>query len=119
MFNQPHARLYRTKVTFEDYRYQLYVEGYHLKQVEVPYYIWRKYFLAEKRFDAYRMRVENAAARGSTPDLKTLIKYYDAVKDYMTAKIELEIYYYGAKDPQTKHGIQDEDEAKEEEMPDL
>ena len=119
MFNQPHARLYRTKVTFEDYRYQLYVEGYHMKQVDVPYHIWRKYFLAEKRFDAYRMRVENAAARGVVPNLKTLIKYYDAVKDYMAAKIELEIYYYGAKEPTPEHDIQDDDEAQAEGLPDL
>jgi hypothetical protein len=109
MFNQPHARLYRTKVTFEDYRYQLYVDGRKMERVEAPYHIWRKYQLAEKRFDLLRMRVEKYAARGGTPNLKLLIDYYQAVKDYMTAKIELEIYYYGAKEPTAKQDVPDEE----------
>ncbi|MFP5260854.1 MAG: hypothetical protein ACLGJB_02980 [Blastocatellia bacterium] len=119
MFNQPHARLYRTKVTFEDYRYQLYVDGKKMDKVEVPYHIWRKYYLAQKRFDKLKMSIEKAEARGDAPILKLLIDYFQAVKDYMTAKIELEIYYYGAKTPEAKHGIQNDEEAKEEEMPDL
>ncbi len=106
MFNQPKARLQRTRVTFEDYRYQLYVNGKKVERIEAPYHIWRKYHLAEKKFDLIRARVEAATARGEKPDLKVLIKYYDAVKDYMNAKIELEIYYYGTDTPKVKHGLQ-------------
>jgi hypothetical protein len=106
MFNQPHARLYRTKVTFEDYRYQLYVDGRKIDKVEVPYYIWKKYYRAEQRFEKFRMSVESAAARGDKPGLKLLTNYYQAVKDYITSKIELEIYYYGNDTPTTKQGLQ-------------
>jgi len=119
MFNNPRAKLQRTKVTFEDYRYQLYTNGKKQERVPIPYPSWRKYYKAEKTFDLLRMRIEAIAARGAIPDLKLLIKYYDAVKDYMTAKIELEIYYYGTKVPTTEQDIQDDDEAKEEEIPDL
>jgi hypothetical protein len=80
-----------------------------MDRVEAPYHIWKKYHLAEKKFDLYRMMVEKAAARGATPKLKYLIKYYDAVKDYLTAKIELEIYYYGAKESTSQQDIQDEE----------
>src|SRR5215216_4011391 len=119
MFNNPRAKLQHTKVTFEDYRYQLYTNGKKQERVPVPYPAWRKYYKAEKKFDLLRMRIEAIAAKGSTPGIKLLIKYYDAVKDYMTAKIELEIYYYGAKDPQPEHDIQDDDEARAEGLPDL
>ena len=106
MSNQPHTRLCRTKVTFEDYRYQLYVDGKKFESIEAPYHIWKKYYRAEKRFDKFRMSMESAAARGEKPSLKLLINYYQAVKDYMTATIELEIYYYGTDTPKVKHGLQ-------------
>jgi hypothetical protein len=102
MFNQPNARLYRTKVTFEDYRYQLYVDGKKMERIKAPYHIWKKYYQAEKRFDRFRMSVESALARGGKPGLKLLINYYQAVKDYMATKIELEIYYYGTETPKAK-----------------
>jgi hypothetical protein len=105
MFNNPRARLQRTKVIFEDYRYQLYVDGKNIEQIETPYHIWRKYYLAEKRFDLFRARVERVVARGNTPSLKLLINYYQAVRDYMSTKIELEIYYYGNDTPKAKNKL--------------
>lgn len=105
MFNNPRARLQRTRVTFEDYRYQLYTDGKKQERIPVPYPAWRKYYKAEKKFDLLQMRIEAIAARGDSPNLKLLIRYYDTVKEYLTAKIELEIYYYGTDTPKAKHGL--------------
>lgn len=76
-----------------------------MDKVEAPYHIWKKCQRAEKRFEKFRMSIEKAEARGDAPILKLLINYYDAVKDYMAAKIELEIYYYGNDTPKAKEPI--------------